>query len=251
MGFQPNITFIEPAVQQGEILAQPDPELATATKDNVINLANTINILATAIQVKVDDLAKDVEIHLDEDVDAGVIAAMDREYPDADSTKITYQQYRKCKDHIRAEAAAIAQQVIITPEAILAQQDCANKALKNQVCDAVLQMGGNATPAAKNGLLRPELDKRAQIIKPIKLQKLQVKLVCILANFIWKNFLLKALDIKIAGAGVRRLLPKTICKPGSKIKIPDLLVLGQKKKKKSKFEEKPKMPKLPAEPKAK
>ena len=231
LGFQPNISFVEPAVQPGEILAQEEPVNALVEKDQLLSLAHNVNLLAIAIQTKVDEISKDVEIHLNEDIDAGVIAAMDREYPDADPTKITYQQYRACKDHVRAEAASIAKQVLITPEDILAAQGCANKALKNEVCDSISQLGGNNTPEAKTGLLRPELDKRAQIIKPIQLQKLQVKLVCILANFIWKNFLLKAFDITVAKVGIKKLLPKTICKPGSKIKIPDLLVLGEKKKK--------------------
>jgi hypothetical protein len=89
-------------------------------------------------------------------------------------------------------------------------------------------MGGNNTEEAAYGGLRPELGVENQVLEPIDIETLQIKLICILANFIWKKFILKAFDFDVASINIADLLPNRICDPGADIEIPDLPILGQK-----------------------
>jgi hypothetical protein len=142
---------------------------------------------------------------------------------------ITYAQYRKCRDHLREHARKVGQQVIIPQSAIDKVQADADAAKNNKPSSAASKMGGNDTEAANNGGLRPELDSSSQIIANIDIETVQIKLICILVNFIWKNFILKAFDFSIAGVSITDYLPSKLCDAGAKIEIPDLFLLGDKK----------------------
>jgi hypothetical protein len=245
--FRPQINFVEPEVQPGVIdpITPDQPQLEDAYDDveELRKLADAVNTLATALQSKVDEIAVDVKMAVTDDDDV-VQQAMERMFPDDDPTILTYQQYKHCKDHILQEGINIGDQLIITPDEIGAFKDDAKKALDNESSRSVTQMGGFGTPENADGRLRPELQTRGQVIKPLKYKKLKAKLLCMLANMIWKKFVRPAFGISVAGVGVQRLLPKRLCNPGKGLDVPDIDKLIKKgakdfKKTKAKASQKP------------
>jgi hypothetical protein len=232
--FRPNIHFVEPEVQPGEILAEEeDPQLEDIedARREVKQLANAVNVLATALQKLADEKARGLVINLDPKVDPGAVSAMTRKFPDADPTKITYDQYAQVKEDLRKFGEETGKKAIITPDEVSDARDDADKAQQNIVSDRISTMGGFNTPDARSGALRPEVNSRAQVIPPLNIPEIQISLICILANFIWKNFVVAAFKpIKIPFAGsVAKLLPKKICNPGANIELPGLFMLGDPK----------------------
>lgn len=232
--FQPQIGPVEPEVQPGVIDPitpdQPQLEDVNFELDELARLSDAVNTLAVAAQSRIDEIAADIKMAVTED-DEAVLQAMQRLFPDDDPTEITYQQYRICKDRIIQEGVDIGAQLIIAPDEISSLRDCASKAINNETSDCISEMGGYGTPESKDGRQRPELQKRGMIIKPLKYKQLQGKLLCMLANELWKKFILPAFDIKIAGAGVKRLLPKRLCNPGKGLELPNPTKLIKKGKK--------------------
>jgi hypothetical protein len=130
---RPEISFVEPAVLPVE--ARPIP--AELPKVDAVKLevqqtkalANAVDVLAGLVQARVDFKAKDMEIDLDPRVDAAVIAAMKRMYPEAENpTVITYPQYIACKNRLLARGTAIADQALVysSPSAIAEARKAAN-----------------------------------------------------------------------------------------------------------------------------
>lgn len=214
LNFKPVIDFIEPAQQPVSPNPVPAPapiidDIVEAEKIRVelFNLAESVDVLATAVQARIDLKAKDMAIALDPNVDRAVLDAIGREFPDA-GDQITYSMYKECREHIRAYADAQAAKNAITPEQIAD----AKKQLPNAI------VGGFDTLQAKNGLFRPELMPKAQLIEPLDIDEFQDMLIRILANFLWKNFILKAFGISVAGVSIKKLLPKEIAKIPKKFK---------------------------------
>ncbi len=222
LNFRPNIAFIEPDQQEVPIQAPPEglqPQDALERIRKVQKLADAVNVLASAVQAKVDAKAGNIKIKLDPKVDAQAIAAMKRMFPEdvaltliqgedddgpsEDGIFITYDQYRQCKDNIRNYADEIALKARVTPEEIAAA--------KLDLDAGTTKIGGIGTPEAANGGLRPELEPKATIIEPLDIGKFQNYLIRILVNFIWKNFILKVLKAAIPLGG-GNLLPKQLCK---------------------------------------
>lgn len=232
--FRPNIDFVEPEAEPAEITGIDAPQLEDITdqRREVKQLAKAVNVLATAIQAKADIKAQNMVIQLDPAADPAAIAAMNRKFPDADPTQITYAQYREAADDIRALANQIAQKALITPDEVAGARDDADKAIQNISSTAAAQMGGFGTEEARTGGLRPELQDRATIIPPLDIPSLQINLICILVNFIWKNFILpvfNAAKIPVANVSIGSLLPRLLCDPGADIEIPGLFMLGDDK----------------------
>lgn len=235
--FRPQIAFVEPEVQPGVIdpIVEDQPQLedVQVEVDELKRLADAVNVLAVAVQSRVDDIAADVKMAVTEEDDI-VEQAMTRMFPDDDPTVITYKQYKHCKDRILQEGLDVADQMSISPEDIDALRGPAAKALANETSNTVTQMGGFGTAEAADGRLRPEVQKKGMVIKSLKYKKLKAKLLCMLANAIWKKFIRNAFGIKIAKVGVKRLLPKRICNPGKGLDadlIPDPVKLIKKGKK--------------------
>lgn len=91
------------------------------------------------------------------------------------------------------------------------------------------KLGGFNTEESRTGGLRPELDDRTRLFDPIDIDDLQINMICILVNFIWKNFILlvfNAAKIPVAGVSIGSLLPKKLCDPKIDIEIPGLAILG-------------------------
>lgn len=220
--FRPQIGFVEPEVQPGVITPiQEVPQLQEAYDqvDEVQKLANAVNILATAAQASVDEIAKNIKMAVLPE-DEQVLQAMERLFPGQDPTTITYQQYRSCKDRIMKEGISISKQLEIKPEDISKYKDDAQKALNNELSSSVTQMGGFGTPESKDGRLDPAKNPKGRIIKPLNYANLQVEMLGALANLLWKNFILPSFAIKVAGVSVRPLLPKKVYHGKLSIELP-------------------------------
>lgn len=187
LAYRPDIKFIEPEVMPGEIEPIEVPvqlEEIEIERQKVRQLAKAVNVLATAIQARADERAKGMVIELDPKVDAQAVAAMRRKFPDDDPTKITFEQYRSCKEDMRKRGEEIGKQASISPE----------------------QVDRATEPDATN--VRPELDKNSQIIEPLDIPKFQDIMICILVNYIWKKFIKPTIPIPEGFPG----LPDELCK---------------------------------------
>lgn len=221
--YRPNIYFTEPEQQPGEIeglnfLQTEDIEDA---RDRIKKLAQAINTLATAVQARVDQRADDMVIELDPDVDADAIHAMLRRFPGQDPRKITYRQYRECKNGILAKGEEIGKQALISPEQVQDARDRLGLGRNLYV------PGGFDVDGLDNGSLRPELNKSAYILPPLNIDRVQVDLICILVNYIWKEYIKELLGkLPIVGAAAIAL-PDKICDAGFEgDAIPGLYLLG-------------------------
>ena len=174
--FRPDIQRIEPNVMPGAITPILGPgttlEKVEAEVDRVRKLAEAVNILAAATQARADLRAENMVIELDLLADSSTIAAMRRVYPTANPTKITYEQYKACKERQRIKGEDIGQQLLITIGEMNNSKD---------------NLGGYGSADSKNGKLRPEVNPRAMIIPPINIMQVQDVLIKILVNFTWAN----------------------------------------------------------------
>lgn len=227
LSFRPNIIFVEPDSEPGSINPVSDERLTfedlQKSRDRIKQFAKAINVMAAAIQARADERAKGMVIKLDPDVDQDAIQAMRRKFPDKDPTIIPYNIYRSVKNDIRNKGIEIGRQGIIQPEEVQKARDELNASGSHFI------PGGFGTDLANNGGLRPELDSRVQIIPPINIEQMQIDLICILVNFIWKNFVkptMSGLPFPVGGA--MQALPDKLCDPGGGIEIPGLFVLGEK-----------------------
>jgi len=295
--FRPKIAFVEPDQKPGEIegIDYPQIEDVQDAREKIKRLANAVNVLAGAVQARVDSKAKDMFISLDPTVDQDAIQAMKRRYPGADPTKITYDQYRECKNGLRAHGEEVAKQAIVTPEQVAKARDDlyaggligtnapgSNRSAllrtggvtpqttgagigvgtgadrfglrstglgkglgdknqdNNEDTDPPADRtgvgpGGNKRPGfggydkadAGSGGFRPELNTSGQIIQPMDVEKMQVDLICILVNYIWKNYIKAILiNLPFPVGPPMRLLPDQLCDPGFDYELPGLLLLG-------------------------
>lgn len=220
--FRPNIAFVEPDQQPGVIdgIDYPQFEDVQAGRQRIKKLAEAVNKLATATQARVDQRAKGIVIELNRDADQDAIQAMRRRFPDDDPTKITYEQYRACRNGVIGKGVSIGDQAVVSADQV--------KSARDTLSTGRFAPGGYGTKEAENGGLRPENDGQGQIIPPINIEEVQINLICILVNFIWKNFI-KKIIVNSAGIPVGlafKALPDQICDPGADIQIPGLLILG-------------------------
>lgn len=241
--FRPIIDFVQPKQEPFPItpVIPPDniqPDTIDDQRRQIKSFADALNILAAAVQSRIDDKCKDMVIKLDPDVDAAVIQAMRRQFPEAiartelsiptsnqatsdpnainksDGFFITYPQYKICRDNIRDSACETAANVLPKKDAIAkARQD---------IIAGNVNVGGVGTPEASNGGLRPELYGPGQVIKPLKMDEFQNLLIKILVNFIWKNFL-KPILIIVLPAGAGLLLPDELAKLPEGFSLPDIV----------------------------
>ncbi len=189
--FRPKINFIEPDQEPSPIEAEadlPSSQNVADRRQRIKKLADAVDLLAGLTQKKIDNKAKGQIIKLDPKVDIATIQSMRRTYPDSDLnpnndfTQITYQQYKRCRDNIRKYGQRVGAKAVISKDEI-------SKA-KEDFLSGKPGMGmGIGTEKATTGGLRPELDKRSQIIEPIDIDEFQDELLKILVNFLWKNFI--------------------------------------------------------------
>jgi len=240
---RPNIAFVEPRVLP--VPPRPIPaELppVEAVKNELAQtkaLANAVDVLAGLIQARVNLKAKDMEIDLDPKIDAPVIGAMARAYPDADSTVITYEQYIACKNKLLERGVQVADQALVNSNPDVIAE--ARKAPVTDDYEAAKKTALYGSKKAKRGGLRPELDENNMIIEPIDMDEFQKCMIKILTNYIWKKFirpiLFIVLNAMIPFSGFA--LPKKLTKCPKGFKVKELLeagapILGEKKPKKQK-----------------
>lgn len=204
LSYRPNITFVEPDQQPGEIEAIEEAEQAEEVqdlRDKAKRLASAVNTLAAAVQAKADIKAKDMVIKLDPVADAAVVASVKRMYghEKINPYEITYDQYKRCKERMREKGEELGERMTISTADIQKIKDAVSSPSSSLPgSDSVLegltepfsQLGGFNTEAARNGGLRPELQDKAQIIEPIDMEVLQAYLVRIFVNAIWEKFFL-------------------------------------------------------------
>jgi hypothetical protein len=191
--YRPTIAYDEPDAKPGDIdpyieESKHDAQISLQTKAK--SLAKSVNALATAIQARVDLKAAEAEVKLDKNTDAAIIASMKRMFGhDAiDPTVITYEQYKSCKERMRKKGEELGQRTAITPESL---NDVQQKIESSGVSlSEFTGLGKAGTPEARNGGLRPELQKDGQLIEPIDVAQLQAYLVRIFVNAVWGKFLL-------------------------------------------------------------
>lgn len=223
--FRPNIAFIEPDQQDGVIegIDEVQFEDVQDSRSRIKKLASAVNTLATAVQARVDQRCDGMFITLDKDADAETVSAMLRRFPGEDPYKITYSQYRSCANAIRAKGEEIGKQAIISPAQV--EEARAKLAVGGP---GMYVPGGYDRADTKSGGLRPERNADAYIIPPVNIEKIQIDLICILMNYIWKNYVKKAMKtLPLIGMAIFAL-PDKICDPGFDGEgLPGLYLLGQ------------------------
>jgi hypothetical protein len=196
--FRPDIDFVEPEVEPAVPRPVPEPLQPEEILEDIRKtkaLAKAVSTLAATVQARADVKAQNMVISLDPKVDAPTIAAMKRMFPDDNPT----EEVQDAKENARNMFTDI---------------------------EAAKQTGFFGTPEAREGGLRPDLFTRGQIIEPLDIDQVQNFLICILMDFVWKIFIVKALE-GIPGAS--RVLPEKLsplysgCKG---FKVGDLLSLG-------------------------
>ena len=87
--------------------------------------------------------------------------------------------------------------------------------------------GGYNKDGAESGTLRPELNKEGYVIEPLDIQQVQIDFICILVNYIWKEFIKPSMiGLPVVGLAIQAL-PDQLCDPGFDGDIPGLYILGQ------------------------
>lgn len=226
--FRPNIQFVEPEVEAAPPIDLPDDPIqledALLKVQQVKQLAKAVDLLAGTVQARADELAKNMIVSLDSSADTDTVQAMLRHFPGQNPNEITYAQYKACKDEITRRGVALGQQGLVTPAEVQAARDQAQAAGPN----AGTNLGGFGTPEANLGGLRPELNRRVQIIPPMNIPELQISLICILINFIWKEFVKPFIsNTSPPVSWAFNALPDQICDPGADIELPGLIILGR------------------------
>lgn len=223
--FRPRVQYIEPAVLPGQVNAR---EKTTRTREDVTKklkklkaLATNVNILATLIQSKADERAKNVVVKLDKKIDASVVAAMQRMHPDANPLEITYAQYKECKERMRKRGEELGRQGLVNVQEV--------KDIQSRINSDDTLPGDWGTEKGNTGGKDPRYSSPT-IIEPIDVVQLQDVLIRILINFVWKNFIKPALP---GGAAVQLLLPNEIAPLPPGFQVGDIIsgggiVLGEK-----------------------
>lgn len=174
INFRPNIRFVEPDIIPVEAIQELVAESAMDKMNRARDTAATVNKLARAVQVRVDQRAN-FTAHLDPKVDALVIQAQRRKGA-VPPTEITYDQYKQCKQNIVARGEALAEAVMVTPEKVAAAVGAPPTAANF-----------SASEASKVGLNRPETTVISQVVEPLDMGSFQDKVLKALANLIWKK----------------------------------------------------------------
>lgn len=230
LSYRPDIRFIEPDIEEDLALPPPEPtqlEDVISERAKIKQLAKAVESLATATQARADEKAKGMWIKLDPVVDNVGVQAMRRMYPNANPTKISYEQYRNCKENMVQQGLDIGKKALVTEEDIAAAKDAAiasggiaTAVAKGTPAESAVeaagaasaagvgevaafnQLGGYNTPEAKNGGLRPELDRKSQVVEPLDIDDFQLNIIHMLINFIWKEFIKPILPIPPGVPGV-------------------------------------------------
>ena len=124
LGFRPSIHFIQPDV----ISESPSSLVATIASDNLDAalkdkktaraLADAVEKLALATQIRIDERARLAKIELDKDIDLMVIQALRREFPERNPYEIEYDEYKTCKDKLTKNAEDMAKKMLMSQDKV-------------------------------------------------------------------------------------------------------------------------------------
>ena len=201
LNFRPNIHFEEPEQQESPIQAvQVDstPQEIENKRLKIKNLADSVYNLARAVQIKIDNKSKDQIIILDSGMDNAVIRALRRSYPNAvNFDRITYNQYKTCRDRLRDYSSRVALRSAISQDEV--------DSARSQMSNGKFTVGGINTEESTNGGLRPELDDRNRLIEPLDMESLQNELLKALFNMLWNTFIVPILKaFPFIGSAVKK-----------------------------------------------
>jgi len=179
--YRPNIAFVEPdvvsvtpgVVDHSEIKGEYD---GITELKNVQQLAKHVAAIGQKVQEQADELSKGFEVNLDAQVDANCIRALQRHYPGTNPMKVTYEQYRQCKDHQRELIESMPDKILNPLKA--SEIEKAGTALAEGNISDFLGFVG-----------RPDIDPNQQIIPPTDIDAVQDSVLRALANMLWKNFI--------------------------------------------------------------
>lgn len=164
--FRPTIHFVEPEQIPEDPLDRESDDTPTIDSirqniDDLIKSYDAIKKLADQTERRIDNRVKQaggVEIQLDPQKDATVIAAMKRQFPDKqDPTKLDYECYKKCLKDLSAAGPEVP---TVSDEDIQAAK-----------ADPLrTSFGGSDNTAGQN---RPEISSPMQSISPVDLSAFQ------------------------------------------------------------------------------
>jgi hypothetical protein len=188
--YTPEIGYVEPRViseapeQIHSELESPNVGLGVAKATHI--LAKNVQKIAEIVQDEADKLAEGFCVELDSKVDYAAVAAMRRHYPEASSTKICYEQYKKCKEEMRVLANGVSGKVLSTmsEENVKKEIAAVDKALGPDA-----DMSSLLEAVGPNKSNRPEDDKSFQIIEPMDITEFQDNMARYLVNLLWKKFI--------------------------------------------------------------
>jgi len=172
--FRPKIGFVEPEfdgkMPEGRAPGRETPEEVEDKWDELDRIAKATSILAQALQIQIDQNSGDFYIGLDSNQDRHVIDAVGRRFPGADTDRVTYAQYRECRQGLAEKAQAFAGGVMPTQDQI--------KNLRKNPMNEKGALGFDLNSAeAKAGLLRPELVSENMPVEPLDLAEIQQNLL--------------------------------------------------------------------------
>lgn len=164
LNYKPRIDYEEPdQIPEERVIPETKTEL-TQLRNRTVDLVagyQSVRQLVTIAKKRIDDrvvAGGGMEVKLDSKVDASVISALQRCFPDAtDHTKITYEQYKTCLTRMSKMGQ-------MAPQVSQAEVDLARG---NPL---LVEFGGLSNQAGEN---RPEISSPAGNIKPVDTQKLQ------------------------------------------------------------------------------
>jgi hypothetical protein len=205
--YVPDIGYVEPDVVSEEpenLHAEfPDPVDHIAEAKAVQKLAQNVEKIAAAVQQQADQLSAGFEVELNPKTDFSTISALRRQYPKENSKKITYDQYKKCKDHLREVANGVSDKVLGSLSEDNLKKELA--ALERNDVSAILE---SVSPGMRNdsgqriNTNRPEDDALAMLIDPIDIDEFQDLILRHLINSLWKKFIKPVVAAVVPGGSM-------------------------------------------------
>lgn len=155
---KPDIHYEEPIAddfyQDPQEISPTSLEDARQEVDNLIKSYKAVEQLSALAQERIDKRVGNYTVSLDPEVDASVIDAIQRSFPEAkDPTKITYEMYKQCLARVdKSTLPQISDQDLV---------DAKKDPLKTN-------FSGYGNPSGMN---RPEVSSPARVVDPIDLKK--------------------------------------------------------------------------------
>lgn len=166
--YKPVIEYVAPEtvdLDDGEEIVKPKSlEEIRTTTEGLIENYRAVEKLAEIAQERIDkrvEACGGLTIHLDPKTDSHVVEAMKRKFPDADPTKITYDQYRDCLDAQRRNQVDLP---------LVSAED-----IQNAKADPFrTDFGGLGNLPGMN---RAEVASPAQVVEPIDITSFQTTVI--------------------------------------------------------------------------